>query len=135
MRFILFMIIDDNPNNSGGILSQQDSRHAGNILPFLQESLYSFDRFIGYLPGFPCSTFDTVAVLSPSSCAISEIFTRLSSIWYLSAIGIADRIPCMPQNQLPLHLVFQSYPMHGDGRFYLPPHCALLQECEAWMPA
>ena len=53
MRFILFMIIDDNTNNSGGILSQQDSRHAGDILPFLQKNLYSFDRFIGYLPGFP----------------------------------------------------------------------------------
>ena len=53
MPLIFFMVIDKYADDSRGILCQKDTRHAGNILPFLQQCLYALYRFIRYFPGFP----------------------------------------------------------------------------------
>ena len=53
MSLIFFMVIDKYADDPRGILRQKDTRHAGNILPFLQQCLHTLCRFIRYFPGFP----------------------------------------------------------------------------------
>ena len=44
---VFLVVIDHHANDPGGVLSQQNARHTGNILPLFQSLLHPADSFIG----------------------------------------------------------------------------------------